>query len=104
MDYIDLTLSGMFQSTPRFVGEGNQDPAGHRPDAGGFTPPPALSAGGTVQHGVPSGWLRVSIHPPLCRRGEQRRLRWAFNVIVFQSTPRFVGEGNMPHRREPKIH
>jgi len=36
----------------------------------------------------------VSIHPPLCRRGEREDLPTSAINPRFQSTPRFVGEGN----------
>ena len=36
----------------------------------------------------------VSIHPPLCRRGERSASVLLFGIQKFQSTPRFVGEGN----------
>ena len=61
----------MFQSTPRFVGEGNLSSVIGLIPSSGFNPPPALSARGTPDA------VQVAL-PPL-----------------FQSTPRFVGEGNL---------
>ena len=140
----------MFQSTPRFVGEEHRNPEHDRPASTSlvhsFNPPPALSARGTRCPGRGSnvmvvsihprfvgegnvrspqqalnGRREVSIHPPLCRRGERDRGPAKLDHIVsihpplcrrgersdlagtidvkstwrwFQSTPRFVGEGN----------
>ncbi len=85
-----------------------------------FNPPPALSARGTLPRQLDVGSESVSIHPPLCRRGELQRtvadvtapacfnpppalsargtLAYESPVSMarFQSTPRFVGEGNGP--------
>ena len=89
-------LRSKFQSTPRFVGEGNFYHLSRRTPGRRFNPPPALSARGTGSRGRFLGPRRVSIHPPLCRRGEQPGDGAAGPVTVFQSTPRFVGEGNSP--------
>ena len=73
-------MTGLFQSTPRFVGEGNRNTA--------------TACSITLYDDAPT----VSIHPPLCRRGEHCPLRPARREAcrwrTFQSTPRFVGEGN----------
>jgi len=61
-----------FQSTPRFVGEGNATRGQSRRRATRFNPPPALSARGTRRRNRPRQPGAVSIHPPLCRRGERR--------------------------------
>jgi len=111
-----------FQSTPRFVGEGNTILVFNMPVANGFNPPPALSARGTwvsVPHASADEvsihpplcrrgehdridlfgeLVRVSIHPPLCRRGERDLVRTIVATLLFQSTPRFVGEGNQARR------
>jgi len=83
-----------FQSTPRFVGEGNPVPLSPGQIEGGFNPPPALSARGTRKQDALDRHYEVSIHPPLCRRGERATTLVAGVSGEFQSTPRFVGEGN----------
>jgi len=84
----------MFQSTPRFVGEGNLGRASGPRGRRGFNPPPALSARGTRRPGAAAVTRDVSIHPPLCRRGEPGCFLCWDCWHKFQSTPRFVGEGN----------
>ena len=110
----------MFQSTPRFVGEGNttttersrqnsvsiHPPLCRRGEPGmpamdrasmSFNPPPLCRRGERDPSG-PRPWRLpdVSIHPPLCRRGEPAAPPdFASEMpVLFQSTPRFVGEGN----------
>ena len=108
-----------FESTPRFIGEGNPVLLQLHTAQTVSNPPPALSARGT-DTGCQPPVDQVSIHPPLYRRGEHPdlpgilRLRWSFNPPPalsatgerpfggvgcwrrpkFQSTPRFIGEGN----------
>ena len=120
----------VFQSTPRFVGEGNPRPtAFHSAARGSFNPPPALSARGTYVASTLGHPIRVdvsihpplcrrgnmpdssatqvvlgdrsfSIHPPLCRRGEPTPTPTPVAAMVFQSTPRFVGEGASRGRQD----
>jgi len=91
---VAITLIALFQSTPRFVGEGNPVLRIDAPGQWCFNPPPALSARGTRATAKLYRGGRVSIHPPLCRRGELVGRRLILTSEVFQSTPRFVGEGN----------
>jgi len=92
-----LTMPSVkFQSTPRFVGEGNEYNRSMTLNYMSFNPPPASSARGTdLERGTWHG-LEVSIHPPLRRRGERATAGVPSGAGVFQSTPRFVGEGNGP--------
>jgi len=83
-----------FQSTPRFVGEGNGLGGVQRLSLLGFNPPPASSARGTAWRRRERDETGVSIHPPLRRRGERSGAKTAGTASRFQSTPRFVGEGN----------
>ena len=82
--------SRRFQSTPAF-GEGNGTDDERLP-SGGFNPPP-LSARGTRSTGrSSSGSPRFNPPPALLARGT---LSWSCcDVLEFQSTPRFIGEGN----------
>jgi len=90
----EARVTSGFQSTPRFVGEGNPSGFPKRRCRRCFNPPPALSARGTREDGGSAEVVHVSIHPPLCRRGEPAEALRAKGVSLFQSTPRFVGEGN----------
>jgi len=94
----NFTPLSWFQSTPRFVGEGNATGLPAKPRPRCFNPPPALSARGTVWPGLTDPSRTVSIHPPLCRRGEPGYVERDATRARFQSTPRFVGEGNTSPR------
>jgi len=89
-----MPTSNWFQSTPRFVGEGNQARFGSGTAASGFNPPPALSARGTgVQRLSLLGIKGFNPPPALSARGTRGRIE-DLEDKKFQSTPRFVGEGN----------
>src|SRR5581483_1872749 len=119
----------MFQPTPRLFGEGNEVSSLVGSLLGGFNPPPACSARGTVAVGKPDDDVVVSTHPPPVRRGEPPHAPWqghassGFNPPpacsargtcpcphtlidrLFQPTPRLFGEGNLSRlgdsRRQP---
>ena len=96
------SIQTLFQSTPRFVGEGNSLIADLRSTPMGFNPPPALSARGTrpsQSRGRPQGFQST---PRFVGEGNVPTIgRTA--IPWFQSTPRFVGEGNSRSRREPGV-